>query len=67
MFDNADLMVKKMNIAKLLKSFWSEEEGITMVEYAVAAGVVVAIGVALFQGIGAGASKRLSTVNQLLT
>lgn len=55
-----------MNIAKLLKSFWSEEEGITMVEYAVAAGVIVAIGVAIFQGIGSGAKTRLNAVNQIL-
>lgn len=39
-------------IQKALIALWTEEEGLTMVEYAVAGGMIAAAGVASFQALG---------------
>ncbi|GAB6049089.1 hypothetical protein JCM19379_29210 [Methyloparacoccus murrellii] len=58
-------------ITSLLKSFWKEDEGLTVVEYAIAAGViaagVIAAGViAIFTAIGSKASSKLDVLNSAL-
>ena len=51
-----------MNISKVLKRFWSEEEGLTMVEYAVAAAVIAAGAIAAFQLLGTNVSTKVHTL-----
>ena len=51
-----------MNISKVLKRFWSEEEGLTMVEYAVAAAVIAAGAIAAFQLLGTNVSTKVNTL-----
>ncbi len=51
-----------MNISKVLKRFWSEEEGLTMVEYAVAAAVIAAGAITAFQLLGTNVSTKVNTL-----
>ncbi len=54
-------------ITSLLKSFWKEDEGLTVVEYAIAAGVIAAGVIAIFTAIGSKASSKLDVLNNALT
>ena len=51
----------------MLKAFWRDEEGLTMVEYAVAAALVVVVAVAGFKSLGTNVSTTMSKVNTALT
>ncbi len=53
-------------ITSLLKSFWKEDEGLTVVEYAIAAGVIAAGVIAVFTAIGSKASAKLNVLNSAL-
>ena len=50
-----------------IKKFFKEEEGTEVVEWALAAGLIVAIGAAIFTGIGTAAAGHLQSLLDLLT
>ena len=50
----------------MLQRFWNEEEGVTMLEYAVIAALILAVVVGVISGIGQKANTALSTVNAAL-
>jgi pilus assembly protein Flp/PilA len=47
---------------KFIVAFLREEQGLTMVEYAVAGGLVVAVGAAVFTTLGSNVSSRISAL-----
>lgn len=49
------------SMKKALVALWREEEGLTMVEYAVAGGLIAAAGVAAFLALG-GQVNRIITI-----
>ena len=50
-----------------VKRFLREEEGTEVVEWALVAGLIVAVGAAVMVTIGTGASERLTELANLLT
>ncbi|CAM3861009.1 hypothetical protein VA7868_02717 [Vibrio aerogenes CECT 7868] len=50
------------NVMKQCKSFWNDEEGLTVVEYVVGAGLLVAALAAVFSGWGTLISNELANV-----
>jgi pilus assembly protein Flp/PilA len=51
--------VKKL---KFIAAFLEEEQGLTMVEYAIAGGLIVAIGTAVFTTLGQNVSSQISAL-----
>jgi pilus assembly protein Flp/PilA len=47
---------------KFIVAFLKEEQGLTMVEYAIAGGLIVAIGTAVFTTLGQNVSSRISSL-----
>ena len=47
---------------KSLVSFLNEEEGLTMVEYAIAGALVAAVGAAVFTTLGSNVSSQISSL-----
>lgn len=54
-------------IFKFLKSFWTEEEGLTMTEYAVAGAVIAAGAAAAFTGLGAAVLAKITEITSAIT
>ncbi|HEV2269164.1 MAG TPA: hypothetical protein VGR92_06885 [Steroidobacteraceae bacterium] len=54
------------SMKKALLALWQEEEGLTMVEYAVAGGMIAAAGVAAFQLLGGDVNGIITGLEQLL-
>ena len=52
-----------MNVLKMLKAFWIEDEGLTMVEYAVAAAVIAVGAYAAFKGLGDAVTTKITNVS----
>lgn len=50
-----------------VKRFWREEEGSEVVEWALVAGLIVAVGATVMVAIGDGASTHLQTLADLLS
>ena len=50
----------------MLKRFWNEEEGVTMLEYAVIAALILGAVIAVVTNIGTNANAKLETVNNAL-
>lgn len=53
-------MKKKLKL--FIVDFLKEEQGLTMVEYAIAGGLIVAIGTAVFTSLGENVSSRISSL-----
>lgn len=51
----------------ILKSFWNDEEGLTMVEYAVAAAAIIVVAVTTMKTIGTNVNSTLSKVATSVT
>jgi pilus assembly protein Flp/PilA len=47
---------------KLIVAFLKEEQGLTMVEYAIAGGLIVAVGTTVFSTLGQNVSSRISSL-----
>jgi len=47
---------------KFIVAFLKEEQGLTMVEYAIAGGLIVAVGSAVFATLGQNVSSRISSL-----
>jgi len=47
---------------KIIIDFFKDEEGLTMVEYAIAGGLVAAVGAAVFTTLGQNVSTRISNL-----
>lgn len=52
---------------KALVALWRDEEGLTMVEYAVAGGLVAAGGVAAFQALGGSIQGMINYLSGVIT
>ena len=48
---------------QFIVAFLKEEQGLTMVEYAIAGGLIVAIGTAVFTTLGSNVSSRISSLS----
>lgn len=51
-----------MKVVDMMKSFWKEEEGLTMVEYALVGALIAVAAVAAFQGLGTAVKDKASTL-----
>ena len=51
----------------MLKAFWHDEDGLTMVEYAVAAAAIIVVAVTTMKLIGTNVNTTLSTVATAVT
>lgn len=51
---------------KMILAFLRDEEGLTMVEYAVAGGMITAAAVAAFQALGGSVTGVIETINGYL-
>lgn len=49
-----------------IERFWKEEEGTEVVEWALVAGLIVAVGAAIFSAIGLNVKEILGTMNDAL-
>lgn len=47
---------------KKIIAFLKEEQGLTMVEYAIAGGLIVAVGTAVFTTLGSNVSSQISSL-----
>jgi pilus assembly protein Flp/PilA len=47
---------------KFVVAFLKEEQGLTMVEYAIAGGLIVAVGAAVFSTLGTNVSSQISSL-----
>lgn len=54
------------SMKKALLALWREEEGLTMVEYAVAGGMIAAAGVLAFQALGLSVNGVIAYLQGLL-
>ena len=54
------------SMKKALVALWQQEEGLTMVEYAVAGGMIAAAGVAAFQLLGGDVKGIITGLEALL-
>ena len=54
------------SMKKALLALWNEEEGLTMVEYAVAGGMIAAAGVVAFQLLGGDVTGVITYLHTLL-
>lgn len=50
----------------MLLRFWDEEEGVTMLEYAVIAALILAVVIGVIKGIGTKANSSLETINSAM-
>jgi pilus assembly protein Flp/PilA len=55
------------NLSKMLKAFWQEESGLTVVEYAVAGGLIAAAVVVAFRSLGEKVGGVVSGIDGQLT
>jgi pilus assembly protein Flp/PilA len=53
-------------LSTLLKAFWQEESGLTMVEYAVAGSLITLGAAAAFTGLGTAVSARIVAITALI-
>jgi pilus assembly protein Flp/PilA len=51
----------------MLKAFWRDEEGLTMVEYAVAGALIIVVAIGAFRTLGTNVSTTMDKVNSALT
>jgi pilus assembly protein Flp/PilA len=56
-----------MKVVEMMKSFWKEEEGLTMVEYALVGALVVVGAIAAFRTLGTNVATKSSALAQALT
>jgi pilus assembly protein Flp/PilA len=54
------------SMKKALVALWKDEEGLTMVEYAVAGGMIAAAGVLAFQALGVSVTGVITYLQGLL-
>jgi pilus assembly protein Flp/PilA len=55
-----------ISMKKALVALWREEDGLTMVEYAIAGGLVAAVGVTVFTNLGQGVSNIISLLGSIV-
>ena len=55
-----------ISMKKALVALWKGEEGLTMVEYAVAGGMIAAAGVLMFQALGLSVQGIINNLNTIL-
>jgi pilus assembly protein Flp/PilA len=55
-----------INMKKALVALWKEEEGLTMVEYAIAGGLIAAVGVTVFTNLGKGVSDIIGYLGSIV-
>jgi pilus assembly protein Flp/PilA len=60
-----DLAMNKLT--QKIRNFWSDEEGLTIVEYVIGGGVIVVTFLAAFQTFGGKVGDALSNVGTALT
>lgn len=51
-----------MKVVDMMKSFWKEEEGLTMVEYALIGALVVVVAITAFTNLGTNVSTKTQEV-----
>lgn len=51
-----------MKVVAILKSFWNEEEGLTMVEYALIGALVVVAAIGAFTTLGQNISTKVNSI-----
>lgn len=51
-----------MKVVAMMKNFWKEEEGLTMVEYALIGALVVVVSITAFQTLGTNISTKVESV-----
>lgn len=51
-----------MKLVEMMKRFWNEEEGLTMVEYALAGALIAAVAIAGFTTLGTSVSNKADTL-----
>lgn len=56
-----------ITMKKALVSLWKEEEGLTMVEYAIAGGLVAAVGVAAFTFLGTNVQNMINLLGNIVS
>jgi pilus assembly protein Flp/PilA len=59
-------IMKTLSISTLLKAFWQEECGLTMVEYAVAGSLITLGAAAAFTGLGTAVSNQIAAITLLI-
>jgi len=52
----------KSDMKRTILAFLQDEQGLTMVEYAIAGGLVVAVGASVFTTLGQNVSTRISNL-----
>ena len=55
-----------ITMKKALVSLWKEEEGLTMVEYAIAGGLIAAVGVTAFTNLGNGVKNMITLLGNIV-
>lgn len=53
-----------MKVVEMMKRFWNEEEGLSMVEYALVGALVVVGAIAAFQTLGGKVSGQAAALEQ---
>ena len=56
-----------MKAVEMMKNFWKEEEGLTMVEYALVGALVVVGAITAFRTLGTNVATKSSALAQALT
>ena len=51
-----------MKVVEMMKSFWKEEEGLSMVEYALVGGLVVVGAIAAFTTLGKAVNNKATNL-----
>jgi pilus assembly protein Flp/PilA len=54
--------VMEREMKKLIVDFFKDEQGLTMVEYAIAGALVAAVGAAVFTTLGSNVSSQISSL-----
>ena len=55
-----------MKVVEMMKSFWKEEEGLAMIEYAIIAAVITGGAILAFQTLGTSVNTRVTAVSDQL-
>jgi pilus assembly protein Flp/PilA len=54
-------------MSKLIKKFWNDEQGLELSEYAIMAGVIIVIVIAVITGMGGHINSIFTKVNNTLS
>ena len=56
-----------MKLVEMMKSFWKEEEGLTMVEYALVGAAIAAVAVVAFNTLGTNVTSKANELSSALS